>query len=298
MAKVFVTGANGNIGKKLLMRLCSDDQWEVVAAVRSEEAATSLQALGLSIEIVVVDYRDAEGISYAAAGCDAVIHLVGIIKESGVNTFQKAHEDAVQAIVDANLPATRVLALGIIGADEHSANACLRSRWDAEQILLEGRIPATIIRVPMVIGDGDYASRALAKKSRARVVFAFRAESMEQPIACIDVIEALVRALQLPAERRVLELAGPESLSRAALIRRAADILHKRPLIVSLPLWLGQLLAFVLENLLTNPPITQAMLGVLDHDDCIDTQEAQLILGVALTPLDEVLSATIKSSVH
>ena len=43
------------------------------------------------------------------------------------------------------------------------------------------------------------------------------------------------------------------------------------------------------EKLLANPPLTRAMLGVLDHDDDIDPKPACDALGIQLTPLDETL---------
>jgi hypothetical protein len=87
----------------------------------------------------------------------------------------------------------------------------------------------------------------------------------------------------------VLELAGPESLSRRALTRRAAALLGRHARIVSLPLGVGHAAAWLLERLSDDPPVTRAMLGVLDHDDRIDPLPAATALGITLTPLDDTL---------
>ena len=47
--------------------------------------------------------------------------------------------------------------------------------------------------------------------------------------------------------------------------------------------------AAVLGAVSKNPPVTSAMLGVLDHDDAVDPSEAARRLGIQLTPLDETL---------
>ncbi|MGB2331351.1 MAG: hypothetical protein ACPH3H_11675, partial [Pseudomonadales bacterium] len=60
-------------------------------------------------------------------------------------------------------------------------------------------------------------------------------------------------------------------------------------LVISIPLGLGLLMALALETALSNPPVTRDMLGVLDHDDQTDSDTAKL-LGIALTPLDEMLA--------
>jgi hypothetical protein len=54
-------------------------------------------------------------------------------------------------------------------------------------------------------------------------------------------------------------------------------------------MWLGMTVAGLLEWASDNPPITRAMLGVLDHDDYVDTATCVQKLGISLTSLDETL---------
>ena len=54
-------------------------------------------------------------------------------------------------------------------------------------------------------------------------------------------------------------------------------------------MWLGRLVARCLEWASDNPPMTCAMLGILDHDDNIDTGAIVQKLGITLTSLDETL---------
>jgi hypothetical protein len=59
------------------------------------------------------------------------------------------------------------------------------------------------------------------------------------------------------------------------------------------PLFLVRALAAVMERLSGNPPITPSMLGVLQHDDTVDSTPATEALGIELTPLDETLERYI-----
>ena len=53
-------------------------------------------------------------------------------------------------------------------------------------------------------------------------------------------------------------------------------------------------MAGLFEALLGNPPVTQAMLGVLDHDDNVDSQSALAALQMeGLTDLDTMLDACL-----
>src|SRR5262249_12533081 len=80
---ILVTGANGQLGRRLLRRLSrATPRRHARAVVRSQRAVDSLRDLAdTGVELRVVDYRDASGLAQAAAGCDAAVHLVGILKE-------------------------------------------------------------------------------------------------------------------------------------------------------------------------------------------------------------------------
>ncbi len=56
-----------------------------------------------------------------------------------------------------------------------------------------------------------------------------------------------------------------------------------------MPAPLAHAFAWLAERTSAEPPITRAMLGVLEHDDAIDPEPARAKLGIALTPLDDAL---------
>ena len=288
--RLLITGANGHLGIRLIRRINETrPNDEVVAIVRSEKAAASLRQEGLEVNIRAVSYTDSAGINLAGQGAEVIIHLVGIIKESATNTFEMAHQKTSAALVEANLDASHIVTLGILGSELSSANSCFASRAASDAILQTGPIPTTVIRVPMVLGPGDYASRALAKNGASALALCFRSSSLEQPIYSMDVVDAIMSAVSLIPADRIIELAGPESLTRKALIERAGSLLVNKPTVISLPIALGYSLAWVLEKTSSNPPVTRAMLGVLDHDDAINTRAGTNQLGLTLTPLDEML---------
>lgn len=288
---ILITGANGHIGRRLIEALAPAGP--VRALVRSERAAAVIA--GPDVDVRVVDYLDADAMAAAARGCSHVVHLVGIIRESAGTTFRSAHEDTTRVLLHAAAAAgvSRLVYLSILGAEIESPNACLASKARAEALIREAAVPSLVLRVPMVLGEGDYASRALYHRARRRLDIQFRASSLEQPIYAGDVVNAVLSGIEhtgdLPAKVS-LDLAGPESLPRAALTRRAAEAMGVRgPIILSLPVAVGMLLAGFLERLSGNPPLSRAMLGVLDHDDRIDPAPALTVLSMSLTPLDLTL---------
>lgn len=290
---IVVTGANGHLGQRLLRELSG--RRLLRAVVRSETAARRIAELALrpEPEIRVVDYLDSAAMTAALHGATHVVHLVGIIRQSTHSTYVEAHEQCTQVLAAAAHDAgiKRVIYVSILGARPDSSNPCLASKGKAEQILLKGATPALVVRVPMVLGEGDHASRALARMARRRWSILFRASSREQPIYAGDVIHGLIAGISAGGLDDVsVDLAGPLSVSRAGLVRLAATKLGRRTRVLSLPLAAGLALAFVLERAMASPPVTVAMLQVLDQDDRIDPEPACRTLGIELTDLDTVLA--------
>jgi uncharacterized protein YbjT (DUF2867 family) len=102
-----------------------------------------------------------------------------------------------------------------------------------------------------------------------------------------------LKAIRLVCQQKLsgsFDLAGPEVLTREMLVQRAARLLGRATRVISLPIWIGGLIAKLLEVLMPNPPITSAMLGVLDHDDDLDALKAAEQIGLnSLTPIDKTL---------
>jgi uncharacterized protein YbjT (DUF2867 family) len=297
--RVLITGANGHLGRRLIARLAPEVQ--ITATVRSAAARRVLEATGAAIRIVELDYNDGRALAEAAADCDCAVHLVGILKETARNRYLDAHERATDALVAAATATSlrRIVYLSILGSDSRSSNAALASKGRAEQTLLKAAMPAVILRVPMVLGEEDYAAHALSRKASAGTAFLLRGASLEQPIYAGDVVDAIVAAMKLPGlERVAIDLAGPESLSREALVQRAAATIGRRVRCISLPLAPLLGVAWIAQRAMANPPITAAMLGVLDHDDCIDPAAAVAQLGIRLTSLDEMLRRCVRADAH
>lgn len=311
--RILVTGSNGHLGRRLIAAIRQSQPDLVVRAlVRSQRAAGILEEIPEADrpqEICIADYPphggadgdvkggatsgSAEGLARAAADCQSVVHLVGIIKETANTSYAMAHEGTCHAIAQAATAAgvEHIVYLSLFGASPGSDNECLASRGRAEAILASSAARSTIMRVPMVLGRGDDAARALANMSRGRIVpLMGGGATLQQPIDARDVIKAILAALESSlAESRVLYLGGPESLSHRELLVRAAKITGGNPLFLSVPFALVRGIAALLERLSPHPPLTRAWLGVLQHDDRADVAEACKQLGIELTPLDDTL---------
>jgi NADH dehydrogenase len=250
-----------------------------------------------AVDTRIVDYADARALGEAASGCAAAVHLVGIIKETRDQSYASAHESTCTALAAAAARAglSRIVYLSILGSRPDSPNACLASKGRAEEILLAGRVPACVLRVPMVLGARDFASHSLRRQATARVLFLpGGGRTLQQPIDARDVVRGVCAALERSEPiRGALDLGGPESLPHRELVARAAALYGRRPVGVPVPLVLVRTAVALLERLAQSPPMTTAMLEVLQHDDRVDPAPACKQLDLELTPLDETLRATV-----
>ena len=296
--RVLVTGANGQIGLQLLTQL---DQlgFRTRALVRSERAAEMLEAIPESRrpEVRIVDPRDPEALGQAAEDCDLAVHLIGVLKESATTSYREAHAATcrARARAAAERGLARIVYLSIFGADPSSQNECLASKGRAEEILCAGKVPASVLRIPMVIGADDPASRALRAQARKGwLPLVGGGTTLHQPLDARDLLRAILACLDdTSGTTSRFDLGGPECLSQRDLVRRAAALYGNTPRFVTIPRFVVRGLAAVLEKMSANPPVTRAMLGVLEHDDRIDSREALAAFGLQLTPLDETLQRFI-----
>ena len=304
-ARILVTGANGNLGRQLIGRLCDSADEDggnrpfVRALVRSESAAEQVRSVPVASppEIMLGNYTDRDSMARAVEGCGGVVHLTGIIKESQGASYQSAHEDTCRLLesVCAEAGCSRIVYLSIFGARAGASNPCLDSKGLAEKILLEGRVPTTVFRVPMVLGPDDFASASLRAQAQTRFVpLVGGGSTLQQPIDSRDVVNAILAALDDDrAEMLSLDLCGPECLSHRSLLARVAGLHGKNPKVVPIPRLPARISAAALARFSANPPITPAMLDILQHDDRLDGPPCGGALGIALTPLDDTLRAYV-----
>ncbi len=306
--RILVTGANGNLGRQLIQRLGDlpgeeegkegGEAPEVRALVRSEAAAERVRAIPVAHppEVIVGDYTDPASMATAMAGCQGVVHLVGIIKETAHASYHAAHEETCRVLEAAGAEAgcKRIVYLSIFGSHKDASCSCLASKGVAEETLLDGRVPCTVIRVPMVLGPDDFASKSLCAQAQARLVpLVGGGATLQQPIDSRDLIEAILAALADESPAMLdLDLGGPECLSHRSLVERVAELHGGAPTIIPIPAALARLFAAAMERLSGDPPVTRAMLEILQHDDQLDPGPACQALGIQLTPLLDTLRAT------
>jgi len=286
MARVFVTGGTGFVGRAVVGALRSHG-FTVRCLVR-RGSEHHLRGMG-AIERVEGDVRVRAGLDQEMAGCDAVIHLVGIIRERPHATFEQIHVQGTRNVVDAARAAgiRRLLHMSALGTRPGARSRYHQTKWAAEEAVRASGLAWTIFRPSIIYGRGDGFVTLLARMLRrsAFVPVIGTGRNRLQPVPVEHVAEAFARALTLPAtEKQVYDVVGPRPVTMLELldlVARALGRTRARP--VHVPVGFVRAVARVL-HVMPGFPVTPDQLLMLEEDNVADPGPFYATFG--LQPVD------------
>ncbi|HZD93726.1 MAG TPA: complex I NDUFA9 subunit family protein, partial [Candidatus Sulfotelmatobacter sp.] len=214
--KVLLTGATGFVGRHMLSRLV-DEGHSVHALVRDPAKAAGLAANGISL--VPGDVVSGTGLEQGMQGCDAVVHLVGIIMEKGANTFERVHHLGTRNVVEAAKRSgiRRFIQMSALGVRASGVAAYQTTKWLGEEEVRKSGIPYCILRPSLIFGPGDgFITQMIATMRSAPILRPVPGNGSPRfrPIFIDDVTACFVQALgSEAATNQTIELGGPNELS-------------------------------------------------------------------------------------
>jgi uncharacterized protein YbjT (DUF2867 family) len=249
---VTVYGGSGFLGRAVVRALCKRD-YRIRVAVRRPELAGHLQPLGKvgQIHAVQANLRYPASVAAAMRGADIAVNLVGILAQSGAQTFDAVQAEGAGTVAKAAAAAgARMVHVSAIGADANSTSRYARSKAAGEQAVHAAVPSATIFRPSVVFGPEDeFTNRfaALARISPALPLIGGGVTKL-QPVYVGDVATAIADAVDGKAKAgSVYELGGPEVLSMREIMEIILSITERDRMLVSLPFGLAKLQALFLQ---------------------------------------------------
>ena len=248
---VLVLGGAGFVGRHVVSRLVRED-WHVIVPTRRRDNAQHLHVLP-TVDVVEIDVGHAQRLARLAKGAAAAVNLVGILNETGGQTFAKVHVELTKSIIAACTAAgvDRLVQMSALNADPAGPSRYLRSKGEAEAAVAKSGLAWTVFQPSVIFGREDAFLNLFARLLRVVPVMALaRADARFQPVFVGDVAECVVRALSLPATvGRKYPLCGPEIHTLHGLVRYVGNVIGAPRPIVPLGATLGRLQAFALEML-------------------------------------------------
>ena len=165
---VTVFGGSGFLGRSVVRALAKRD-YRIRVAVRRPELAGHLQPLGKvgQIHAVQANLRYPASVEAAMRDSHVAINLVGILAESGAQTFEAVQGSGAGAVASAAAAVgARMVHVSAIGADENSLSRYGRSKAAGEKAVLSAVPSATIMRPSVVFGPEDQFTNRFAALAR------------------------------------------------------------------------------------------------------------------------------------
>ena len=281
--KVFLTGATGFVGRHMLQRLLAEGH-AVRALVREPQKTSSAERA--KAELVYGDIVEGTGLDPGMQGCDAVIHLVGIIVEKGMNTFERVHHLGTRNVVEAakRTGIKRLVQMSALGVRADGVAPYQTTKWRGEEEVRQSGIPFCILRPSLIFGEGDgFVTQMMATMRSAPLFRPVPGDGTPKfrPIAIEDVTTCFARALTYEAAtNQTVNLGGADELTLnevLAEIARCAGV-RKPPVHIPMPLMMAG--ATVAQKLLKNPPVTVDQLRMLREGSTCDIGLMKRIFGV------------------
>jgi uncharacterized protein YbjT (DUF2867 family) len=289
---VTVFGGSGFVGRNVV-RALAKREYRIRVAVRRPELAGYLQPMGRvgQIHTVQANVRNPASVEAAVRDAHVVVNLVGILAESGAQTF-----DAVQAVGAGTIAkaaaatGAQMVHVSAIGADETSESGYARSKAAGEKAVLAAVPSATIMRPSIVFGPEDeFTNRfaALARISPFLPLIGGGVTKM-QPVYVGDVATAVANAVDGKTKvGATYELGGPEILSMREIMETILEITDRERMLVSLPFGIAKFESHFLRFAPGTLKLTPDQVELLRKDNVVSqaAKDAGLTLeGLGITP--------------
>ena len=269
--RIFVAGGTGFVGEHLVDALHGKGhELRLLVHRRSSTAANG-------IDQVEGDVASLETFEQGVIGCDAVINLVGIIREFPLRgiTFERLHVQATANMLEAARKAgtRRYLQMSALGTRPDAVSRYHQTKFRAEELVRSSGLETTILRPSLIYGPKDAFINMLAGQLRLAPIMPVIGSGTYrlQPIHAEDVARCFALALEMPETiGQTYELCGNNRLSYVELLDAVASAMGKpAPFKPRVPLGLMRMIIPVMQHI-PQFPITMDQLQMLIEENICD----------------------------
>ncbi len=211
---LFVSGANGNLGRRVLDLLLERDYpGRIVAGTRTPEKLAAVAR----VEARSADFDDVTGLAKALAGIDRML----IIPPPQVDAHRGIQmHNAIEAAKTAGVG--HIICLSLMRPEPGSPIVFAPDLYGAEQYLMGTGMSYTILRMTWY---AEYLLQSLAQAVKMGRWFSASGEGIVAHVAREDVAKAAAGALLAPTGmNRILNVTGPYGMTQRGIANIASEV--------------------------------------------------------------------------
>jgi len=247
---ILLTGGTGVVGSALLRRLVVGRE-PVRCLVRDPRG---LGEQRVRVQIALGDLADPASFRNALRGVRTVVHLGASIRDQPRGSIEELNAVATMRLVRAaeRSGVERFVFFSALGAALHSRTRFFRAKALARRAVEDASLETTVFSPSIVYTPGDPWLTLLERLSLLPAVpVSGSGRAQYQPIWAEDVADCVVSALENGGMGgRSFELAGPETLSYASIVRTVMRPLGRRRPLLPVPLPVVRLSLEALERVI------------------------------------------------
>ena len=293
--RVLITGATGFVGRAVCEAVVREGH--SVRRMARGSRSQPLAAQNNGMEWVRGSVLCPNDLRQGMQGCDAVIHLVGIIGEIGDQTFERVHWEGTRRVLEAalNSGVRRIVHMSALGTRPEAASRYHQTKWAAEEAVRSSGLDWTVFRPSLIYGPGDGFVNLFAGMSRWSPVLPVigRGTSLLQPVSVDCVARAFARALDSKAAvHQTYDLCGPDRLNLPQVLKTLLRITRRRRVILRIPRALAwyptAVLEWVFPRVLRRPaPLSRDQILMLEEDNVGNPKAAERDFQIPVVPFAE-----------
>ncbi|MDD3288834.1 MAG: complex I NDUFA9 subunit family protein [Alphaproteobacteria bacterium] len=238
---ITIFGGTGFLGRYVVAQLAREG-YSIRIPTRNIENAAHLRTMGdvgQIIPFLCSAHRDAQ-VATALKGANTAINLIGIMRESGHDTFQNIHVETAARIarIAKEEGVQNFLHLSVLGASEKSRSAYARSKMAGEKAVRTFFPNAVVFRPDLIFGSEEgYLNRLISPSWFSPItVLVGGGTEIISPIYAKDVASGIATALpKRSTQGKTYELTGPNAYSLKALLELVAMDKNRHPLFMNIP---------------------------------------------------------------
>ncbi|MBM4064290.1 MAG: complex I NDUFA9 subunit family protein [Planctomycetes bacterium] len=277
--KIFLTGSTGFVGKRILRDLLENNyQVRCLARKGSEQKILHHKdpvLVKTGIDIVNGDTTDAVSLDGKLEECDAVINLVGIIREfrgKGI-TFEKLHYEGTANLVRAARlqKVSRFIQMSALGARPDGKTQYQQTKFRAEECVRTSGLDYTIFRPSIIFGQEDKFVNLFANMLRTQqfVPVVGNGRYQMQPVSVENVSMGFVKAMeQKNAIGKTFDVGGPERIEFNRIIDVIGEVICAPPHKIHIPVFIMSTMAEMLDWLPSFPVTKDQITMLLEGNVC------------------------------
>ena len=206
ISTITITGANGFVAKNL-RNFLSKNHIKVIAIARKTFQKYHTETMVYSKTLLE------KGLQNKLRNCDALVHLIGIGKQSSKYNFEDNVDLTKNMIkICKKSGIKKIVYMSGLGVTKNSRSDYFISKYKAEQEIINSGLDYTIFRPSYIVGKKDYLSKFILKQIKKGIVIIPGSGKYHlQPIFVEDVAKIILESIyEKKFSNKILDLVGPE----------------------------------------------------------------------------------------